>query len=52
MAAIPSAVTARRRGRKGVDEMLRYPGTEEMFRRRKPPGLPFVSVCGRFGLSA
>ncbi|MER3420598.1 MAG: hypothetical protein C4290_08795 [Chloroflexota bacterium] len=37
---------------KDVDEVLLYPGVEVMFRRREPPAMLFVSVHGRFGLSA
>lgn len=37
---------------KDIDEVLLYPGVEVMFRRREPPAMLFVSVHGRFGLSA
>ena len=37
---------------KGVDEVLLYPGVEVMFRRREPAASLFVSVRGRFGMTA
>ncbi|MFN8558630.1 MAG: hypothetical protein U0531_15245 [Dehalococcoidia bacterium] len=37
---------------KGIDEVALYPGVEVMFRRRHPPAALFVSVGGRFGITA
>ena len=37
---------------KGVDEVLLYPGVEVMFRRREPAAALFLSVGGRFGMTA
>lgn len=37
---------------KGIDEVVYYPGVEVMFRRSAPPASLFVSVGGRFGLTA
>ena len=37
---------------KGVDEVLLFPGVEVMFRRREPAASVFVSVGGRFGMTA
>ena len=37
---------------KGVDDVLLFPGVEVMFRRHAPVASVFVSVGGRFGMSA
>ena len=37
---------------KAIDAVLLYPGVEVMFRRRNPAATLFVSVGGRFGMTA
>ena len=37
---------------KGVDEVLLFPGVEVMFRRSNPAASLFISVGGRFGMTA
>jgi hypothetical protein len=37
---------------KGVDDVLLFPGVEVMFRRAAPAASLFISVGGRFGMTA